>query len=168
MIKWLQKIVEEQSGSSLSMEDAYKIMQEIDLEHKEADLYIDPFELEESDGIEVDDSDETESEDNDEVETVEGLPYPHIVGVSALETGVRIKWIPVENADGYYIYRKTSKRDWRLIKKTKRKKGIFLDRKAKPNRRYQYTIESFRDVDGTRIFSPKEPYGIRIRTLKNR
>lgn len=164
MVKWLQKIVEEQSSSGLSMEQAQEIMQEIDREHKEADLYIDPFELEDSD--ELEDNDETESEDGEEAETVEGLAFPRLVGVRAMETGVRLFWIPVENADGYYIYRKTAKRDWKLIKRTRRKRGSFLDRKARPNRRYQYTIEAFRDVGETRVFSKKDPYGLQIRTLK--
>lgn len=40
MVRWLQKIVDEQSNSSLSMEQANEIMQVIDREHKEAGLYI--------------------------------------------------------------------------------------------------------------------------------
>ena len=168
MVRWLQKLIDEQKGSSLSMEQAYKIMQEIDCEHKEADQYIAPWDLEDAEDAETEDGEDAETEEGEDAESGDGLAYPHIVGVSALEAGVRIKWIPVKDADGYYIYRKTSKKDWRLIKKTTRQKGVFMDRKAKPNRRYQYTIESYRDVGETRIFSPKEPYGIRIRTLKNR
>lgn len=166
MAEWFKKIIEERNGSSLSMEQAYEIMQEIDREHKEAGQYIDPWDLEDGDEIETEDGDETETEDSDETESGEGLAFPHIIGVKAVETGVRIWWIPVENSDGYYIYRKTAKRDWKLIKKTRRQKGVFLDRKAKPNRRYQYTIEAFRDVGETRVFSPKEPSVIQIRTLQ--
>jgi hypothetical protein len=168
MVKWLQKLVEEQKDSSLSMEQAYEIMQEIDREHKEANQYIDPLDFEESDEMENDDTDETETEDGNETEAAEGLPCPHITGIKAIETGVRIWWVPVENSDGYYIYRKTATRDWKLLKKTRRQKGAFLDKTAKPNRRYEYTIEAFRDVGETRVFSIKEPIGVQIRTLKNR
>lgn len=65
--------------------------------------------------------------------------------------GVTVKWIKVKGAKGYYVYRKTKKGEWKKLgdvsaDKAKGKKNnhySFVDRTAKANKTYSYSVRAY-------------------------
>lgn len=71
------------------------------------------------------------------------LTTPPLVSASSAVGGVKIKWTPTDNADGYNIYRKTAKSKWKRIafasgERTK----SYLDTTAKNATTYIYTVRA--------------------------
>lgn len=65
------------------------------------------------------------------------------LSVAANKNGyTEVKWKKVNGADGYYIYRKTSKNGkWKRIAKTT--KAVYNDKNVKTNGNYFYTVRAF-------------------------
>ena len=53
--------------------------------------------------------------DYDPCSSILGLEAPEIETIEKTNQGIRISWKPVENADGYYVYRKAEDGDWEII-----------------------------------------------------
>lgn len=62
---------------------------------------------------------------------------------------IQIKWTKVSNADGYQIYRSTSKNGtYKKIATVKSNKRIYNDNTAKLNKKYYYKIRAYAICDG--------------------
>ena len=69
------------------------------------------------------------------------LAEPKLNSVKLSSTGVLLNWEQVDNAQGYYIYRKTAKTKFALIGKSDI--NSYTDIKAKSNTKYYYAVKSF-------------------------
>ena len=72
---------------------------------------------------------------------------PEITSVANDANGVVVKWSSVEDADKYYVYRKTEDSSYKKVKTTKKAKS-FTDTKAKNGVKYTYIVKA---VDGKKI-----------------
>ena len=82
-----------------------------------------------------------------EAQAAGSLPVPEgIKAEKETETSIRIKWDACKGVDGYYIYRYNKKKG--KYKKVKEvigaKKRVWVDKKVKTGRLYQYKIASYK------------------------
>ncbi len=88
------------------------------------------------------------------------MKEPQIVSVNApadVTTALRVTWRPVENADGYIIYRRAANSTtWERIKKVAgQSKSYYSNIKLQPGTKYTYTVQSFCQVNGKVYYSTK-------------
>ena len=82
-------------------------------------------------------------------ETVEGyyLSTPELSSAKRTSSGIKVKWEKVKGAQGYKIYRKTSKNgSWKLINTTtNNQKFTYTDKKAESGKTYYYSVQAYRN-----------------------
>ena len=88
------------------------------------------------------------------------MKEPKMISVNAPEnvtTALRVTWQPVENADGYIIYRKTENSTaWERIKKVAgQSKSYYSNIYLEPGTKYTYTVQSFCQINGKVYYSSK-------------
>ncbi len=73
------------------------------------------------------------------------LSTPKLTSVNNTSSGVKVNWKKVSGAEGYKIYRKTSKNgDWKLIDTTtNNKKFSYTDKTAKSGKTYYYSVQAY-------------------------
>ena len=72
------------------------------------------------------------------------LSMPKITKATSKTTGVSVTYSKVSGATGYYVYRKTSKGSWvRIATVSGNSKTTYLDKTAKKNTTYTYTVKAF-------------------------
>ncbi len=73
------------------------------------------------------------------------LSTPELSSVKNVSSGVKISWKKVIGAEGYKIYRKSSKNgDWKLIETTtNNKKFSYTDKTAKSGKTYYYSVQAY-------------------------
>ena len=73
-----------------------------------------------------------------------------VSSVTEYKTGLRIKWSPQKNCDGYRIYRRTGNGKWTsIVVIQKGKTSSYVDKTVKKGEQYAYRVRAF----------VKEPYG---------
>lgn len=94
---------------------------------------------------------------------VEGVEYetpetPELKEISVSTDGIQISWESVEDADAYYIYRKTSGGSWTRIKTlTGSSKESWADTSVVAGETYSYTVKAVRYVSTTLTSSCEKP-----------
>lgn len=86
------------------------------------------------------------------------LKEPKIISVGAdasVTTALRVTWEPVDQADGYIIYRKDgNSTTWERIKKVAgQSKSYYSNIQLTPGTKYTYSVQSFCQVDGKVYYS---------------
>ena len=73
------------------------------------------------------------------------LSTPELSSVKNTSSGVKISWKKVSGAEGYKIYRKSSKNgDWKLISTTtNNKKFSYSDKTTKSGKTYYYSVQAY-------------------------
>lgn len=71
------------------------------------------------------------------------MKTPKLVSAKAVSSGIQITWEPTDLATQYYIYRKTGKDTWNLLKKVT--ETTFLDKTAEDGVSYTYTVRGATD-----------------------
>lgn len=73
------------------------------------------------------------------------LSTPKLSSVNNSSSGVKVSWNKVSGAEGYKIYRKTSKNgDWKLVKTTTNNKNFsYVDKSAKNGKTYYYSVQAY-------------------------
>jgi len=70
---------------------------------------------------------------------------------------IKIKWKKDTNVNGYYLFKNSKK-----IKKLKKTKTSYKDKKVKLNRTYSYKIQSYKKINGE-IVKSKKSYKIKVK-----
>lgn len=87
---------------------------------------------------------------------------PVINSVKSVKKGVVISWNDTDNADGYYIYRKTkSTESWKEIKKIETTE--YTDSAVKYNNEYSYLVKAYKIIGG-KEFTSKNDEGVSVKT----
>lgn len=82
------------------------------------------------------------------------LPQPSITRKKVGKNASAIYWTKCSGANGYYIYRSTSKgKGYKLVKKISSKTNNFVDRKVKKGITYYYKVKAYRIVNGKAVCS---------------
>ncbi|MGN1129738.1 MAG: hypothetical protein ACI4Q8_00165 [Ruminococcus sp.] len=99
--------------------------------------------------------------------TANALTAPKLNSVKMSNIGVLLDWEQVDNAEGYYIYRKTAKTKFALIGKSDI--NSYIDMKAKSNTKYYYAVKSFDGKSKSKYSNTKNVLcvGIPKVTVKN-
>ena len=73
------------------------------------------------------------------------LSTPKLTSVNNTSSGVKVKWGKVNGAEGYKVYRKTSKNgSWKLVgTTTNNKKFNYTDKTAKDGKTYYYSVQAY-------------------------
>lgn len=74
----------------------------------------------------------------------EKLRTPSLRHVENAINGLMVKWKKVQDADGYYVYRRTKEAKWERIGKTNETR--FKDTSALENTEYMYTVRAYKKV----------------------
>ena len=80
---------------------------------------------------------------------------PKISSVKAAKKAAAVKWKKVSNADGYYIYRSTSKKgEYKKVKTIKKASTTsWKNKKLKSGTTYYYKVAAYKKVNGTVVTS---------------
>jgi fibronectin type 3 domain-containing protein len=78
---------------------------------------------------------------------------PRISEVKNVSTGVQVKWTEVKDANGYYIYRRTSQDGaWQMIHKTaKGTVGSYTDKNVISSKTYTYAVVAYFESDDAMV-----------------
>lgn len=77
-----------------------------------------------------------------------------------------VTWASVSGADGYYIYRRTSSADWKLLKTVSGGSiTSYTDTSVSCGVTYSYTVSAYQTINGTNVFSSYNSTGISGRAV---
>jgi hypothetical protein len=89
------------------------------------------------------------------------LSTPSLESATNTSTGVRVTWSKVKNAEGYGLYRKNSKGNWKLIQRIKNgSTTTAVDTDVKNGTKYTYTVRAYNKSSGEAVFSSYKKAGI--------
>ncbi len=71
------------------------------------------------------------------------LVAPVLNNATSQKNGIKIKWEESAGADGYYIFRKTSKSGWKRIGSANPTQFTYIDKTAKKGVTYTYTVRAY-------------------------
>jgi len=74
--------------------------------------------------------------------TVLYLVQPKLSQVSNVKNGVTVKWVPVNGAENYRIYRKTPGGSWKRLKTVSKNTLSYTDTSAQSGSNYMYTVRA--------------------------
>ena len=97
------------------------------------------------------------------------LPAPKKMGAKAKKSGIRLTWSASKDADGYVIYRKTSKENdgkWKLLATVGADALSYMDEALKANTLYTYCVVPFADKDGQKAYGNYKIKGVSCRSPK--
>ena len=97
------------------------------------------------------------------------LPAPKKMGAKAKKSGIRLTWSASKDADGYVVYRKTSKENdgkWKLLATVGADTRSYMDEALKANTRYTYCVVPFADKDGQKAYGNYKIKGVSCRSPK--
>ncbi len=74
------------------------------------------------------------------------LTTPKIKSLKSTKNGVQVNYTSSPNAQGYYVYRKTSNSSWKIVGTVKSGKTLtFVDKTAKKGTTYTYTVRAYKN-----------------------
>lgn len=93
-----------------------------------------------------------EKTSDSKTESIQILPGKvSVTKLTNVSSGIKVKWKKASNAQGYYIYRKSSSTDYKMIKTIKNPKTItYVDKNTKVGKTYRYkVVPYYKDTIGT-------------------
>lgn len=101
---------------------------------------------------------------NNAVSAVTHLKTPALKSATAVSNGVKVVWSPVENAQGYRIYRKEAGSGWKLVRRIAgENKSFCIDSTAEAGKTYTYTVRATCSWDGKLYLSKYDTKGITVK-----
>lgn len=93
-----------------------------------------------------------EKTSDSKTESIQILPGKvSVTKLTNVSSGIKVKWKKASNAQGYYIYRKSSSTEYKKIKTIKNPKTItYVDKNTKVGKTYRYkVVPYYKDTIGT-------------------
>lgn len=127
----------------------------------EADSYIDEINAEYIRKNQLVEASE-DADDGIDIELVDKLGRPELKSLVYEEDHIILEWNPVENAEGYIVYRKTPNTDWEKRGKNIVGQTFYEDYMLEGDTTYIYTVRAFIKEDGKRLTSTTDPLGLEV------